>query len=132
MLVGASLALLCLTSACGSQKCVGNLAQVGAGCPATFDGKLESFPACPEHYSTQTAFRCDDLIVLTYSSLSGYSCYFDFGSHQLVGAATWTDVPTYCGDSFTRAAGRTPSDSCPGTVDRVERFCTASAVDAGP
>jgi len=118
------------------KQCTGALAQVGAGCPDTFDGKRESFPACPSGSTTQMAYSCGDLIAFRNSDPNFTICFYDFTSHQLVGAYQHTQVESFCGDQFSRIAGRTPlpdAMSCDITVDNVERVCAGSAPgDAGP
>jgi hypothetical protein len=115
-----------------AKKCEGNLAAVGAGCPDTFDGKLESFPTCSSDRVIQSSWRCGDLIALSSSGYAGLSCYYDFSSHGLVGAYEWSDVPEFCGDAFSEVAGRMPPQSCSHTDDLVERSCREeSPVDGG-
>jgi len=117
------------------KQCTGPLVQVGAGCPDTFDGHRESFPACPSWSTTQIAYFCDNLIAFRNSDPNFTICYYDPTSHQLVGAYQHTQVESFCGDQFSRIAGRTPYSStmgCDITVDNVERVCTGSAPrDAG-
>jgi hypothetical protein len=103
--------------------CEGNLAEVGAGCPATFDGSLGSFPTCSSDRAIQSSWLCGDLVVLSYSGFAGLNCYYDFSSHGLVGAYEWSDVHQFCGDAYSKLAGRRPPQSCPPTADLVERGC---------
>jgi hypothetical protein len=131
--LGLCLALACASACAGSKTCEGDLVEVGSGCPATFDGRLESVPACPSYCLYVAASRCNDLIVLDYACGGGLSCYYDSTSLALVGAEMGSDIPSYCGDSsYWKSAGRTPSGACSGAVNRSERWCTAQAtVDAG-
>ena len=128
------LALGCASACAGSKTCEGDLIEVGSGCPATFDGRIESAPACPSDCLYAVASRCNDLIVLDYSCGIGLSCYYDSTSLALVGAEWDSDIPSYCGESsYWKRAGRTPSAACSGAVNRSERSCTPqAAVDGGP
>jgi hypothetical protein len=132
--LGLCLALACTSTSAGSKTCEGDLAEVGSGCPAMFDGRIESVPACPSYCVYVAASRCNDLIVLDYACGGGQSCYYDSTSLALVGAEMDSDIPSYCGDSsYRKRAGRTPSRACAGAVNRSERSCAAeAAVDAGP
>ena len=129
-----ALAFALVTSGFGcSDKCSGDLAEIRDHCPASFDGTLADLPPCPSRPTLQMAWRCGSLIGLSSSALTGISCYYDVASHRLVGGVAWTDIPTYCGDSYSKSYGRTPPESCSRTDDQVERWCEAeTSVDAGP
>ena len=104
-----ALAVLAASGAagCSSERCQGDLADVGAGCPPTFDGTAAQLPACPTFPLTYVARLCGDLISLEAMSISGGGCYYDASSHELVGAAGGTDIRTFCGGtSYDIYAGR--------------------------
>ena len=133
VVLGFALAIAALASCSETKKCEGNLAEIAAGCPATFDGTLASFPACPAYRTTQSTWLCGGEIVLSSSGYTGMSCYYDLNSHRLVGAYEWSDVPTFCGDAFSQSFGRVPSQSCSGTDGLIERTCPGeSPLDGGP
>jgi hypothetical protein len=126
-------AAVSLSSACsgdgnGDAACRGELAEVGAGCPATFDGTEAALPACnPTTEASQSVWSCQDLIQLVRSSGFDYrSCYYDASSHALVGAEGGTDVATYCGGSLTIEAGRT-APMCRENAPSVMRDCSPTA-----
>lgn len=97
--------------------CVGSLQEVGTGCPATFDGTAEQLPPCSTPV-VQSVLACPTVLVLRiYGGYSGSDCFYDRSSHALVGASNRDDIPSFCGNSFTRAAGT--------VVDTVA--CTAPA-----
>jgi hypothetical protein len=128
-----ALAIATMASCSETKKCEGSLAEVAAGCPASFDGTLASFPACPPYPVTQSTWRCGDEIVLSSSGYAGMSCYYDLLSHQLVGAYEWSDEPSFCGDAFSKSFGRVPPQSCSGTDGLIERTCPReSPLDGGP
>lgn len=109
-------AALCATAAvwgCSSHRCEGDLAEVGRGCPQTFDGTEAQLPRCPPYDITYIARVCGDVISVEGRSLfSGGGCYYDATSHQLVGAAGGTDVPAYCNETSSAIyAGRVASCS---------------------
>ena len=100
-------------AACSSveKRCEGNLAEVGAGCPPTFDGTTESIPACPgDRILGQRAYACGDLIMLDFRmAVTDHECIYEASSHQLVGAVNLTDTAAYCDQTSNGLlAGRTP------------------------
>jgi hypothetical protein len=106
------LALAVVAPGCSGDRCEGNLAEVGATCPRSFDGTPASFPACEQETDTYQSRLCGDLIVLYRINTSGGGCFYDASSHQLVGSQASSDIPSYCdGSSFAIYAGRVP-DSC--------------------
>jgi hypothetical protein len=107
-------------------KCVGDLANIGAGCPRTFDGSAANLPACLSAgpAAQQTVWRCQDLIVFMDSDGHVAStCYYDATSHALVGAEKGSDAGSYCGQtSLTIEAGRTNS-MCRENAPTLQRPC---------
>jgi hypothetical protein len=100
-------------AACSSveKRCEGDLAEVGAGCPPTFDGTTESIPACPgDRILGQRAYACGDLIMLDFRmAVTDHECIYEASSHQLVGAVNLTDTAAYCDQTSNGLlAGRTP------------------------
>ena len=107
--------------------CVGELASVGAACPATFDGTRANLPVCRTSLEQQTVWQCQDLLMLLLSfGLSGDVCFYDAASHVLVGALQGTDIDTYCNQtSLTIEAGRTNS-MCRENAPLFTRSCGQS------
>ena len=97
--------LLAAVGACSeSKQCRGELADVGARCPATYDGTA-ALPDCPDEFRQQRAYRCGDLVALVWGGGGQAECHYDMSSHQLVGAVN--AVGFYCdGTSFDVTAGR--------------------------
>jgi hypothetical protein len=77
---------------------------------------------------------CADLIALSLSGgYSGGTCYYHPTSHLLVGFLEFNDTPSFCGNSFTKVAGRTPAAACSSTDALVKRVCPFEpASDGGP
>lgn len=131
----AVLAILVASCSSGSSlapdggRCTGDLTTVGHACAATFDGTEAGLPACPAGIGqrAQTAWRCQDLIILQYSyALDAQVCYYDATSHALVGAGHDTDTPAYCGgSSATIEAGRT-NGMCRENAPLFTRDCTGA------
>lgn len=112
--------LLALGTAC-SKECTGALSEVGAHCPATFDGTEAQLPPCGSQLAG--ARMCADLIELAGAGLAGLRCFYDPSTHELVGASWWSDIKEFCdNDSFTKSAGRTPNATCT-TPYSVRRQC---------
>jgi hypothetical protein len=112
-----------------SNKCEGSLSEVGAGCPAMFDGTYGQLPACSA-YARQYVFVCGQVISLVISG--GYasgSCFYDSTSHKLVGAQLASDIPHYCGNSYTKSAGTIAGSSCDTSSVVIQRNCPGQ--DAG-
>lgn len=91
--------------------CTGPLEEVGAGCPATFDGSEAALPSCVGErafFLYQSVWLCGDLIHLLGSNGTfAESCFYDSASHALVGAAVATDLNVHCDSrSFIQEAGR--------------------------
>lgn len=112
-------------------KCIGDLATVGAGCPAMFDGTEANLPACRgisdiSARQRQSVWHCQNLIILSDSD--GFVvgiCYYDATSHALVGAQRGTDTPGFCGQtSLLIEAGRT-NQMCLENAPTTERPCNA-------
>ena len=97
----------------GDRACERDLETLGADCPQTFAGMPAQLPACPDEFFSYRALVCGDLIalVISYLRTNGVTCYYDASSHEIVGARSFTDVPTTCGGTTTGVAGRT-ADSC--------------------
>jgi hypothetical protein len=112
-----------------SSECKGDLAQVGRGCPQTFDGTEAQLPPCSA--SEQRVTMCGNLIRLSTShGYGGLDCYFDSSSHGLVGAEQVTDIPDFCGGtSFTLPAGTVGDTACKMATPSIQRFCNGA--DAG-
>jgi len=96
-----------------SDECRGSLDEVGGPCPATFDGAIESLPACT-HVNEQEFWACDGVVALSLQGPGAYStdCYYDTSSHTLVGALFDADGNFLCGNSFTMVAGEAPPVAC--------------------
>src|SRR5688572_19234868 len=106
-------------------KCVGDLATVGAWCPAMFDGSEANLPQCRDGVVAQQAvWLCQDLIILMDSyGLGANVCYYDATSHALVGAEQHADYGAYCGGtSLTMEAGRT-NPMCRENAPTTQRSC---------
>jgi len=112
-LIGAfCLTLAVVAPGCSGGRCGGNLAELGATCPQSFDGTLASFPACEHESDSYQSRLCGDLIGLYRINLAGSACFYDAASHRLVGAEASNDIPSFCDESsFAIYAGRVP-DSC--------------------
>jgi hypothetical protein len=96
--------LLTAVCACSeSEKCRGELADVGALCPATYDGTA-ALPDCPDGFRRQEAFRCGDLVALVWGGGGQAECHYDMSSHQLVGAVR-RDGISCDGTNFDVTAG---------------------------
>ena len=56
------------------------------------------------------------------------NCYYDTSAHLLVGAMDVNDTNTFCGDSFTKAAGHVPPLACnyPVAMPTLYRLCTGN------
>src|SRR6266508_4292242 len=94
--------LLAALNACSeSSQCRGELADVGASCPATYDGTA-ALPECPGTFRMQRAYRCGDLVALVRGG--GSECYYAMSSHQLVGALSPAGLPSDCDVTAGRAA----------------------------
>ena len=120
--LGLVLVLASLGASC-NRDCRGSLREVGADCPATFDGTEAQLPACPSVF-VMSARRCGDLIELELGNLSGTQCAYDAKTHALVGAMIYTDINVYCdGDSYTKFAGRVPDMSCSNVPFTVTKTC---------
>jgi hypothetical protein len=93
------------------------------GCPASFDGSEAELPACrPSDGYTQTVWVCDVIYLHTGVGTTEGDCYYDGGSHALVGARRYATTSAFCdGGSLTESAGRQPR-ACPQTP-AVDRFC---------
>ena len=126
-----ALVLVAIAPSCGGGggggKCRGELAEVGRGCPPSFDGDATKL-YCDGFVGTIRSRACGDLIGLgTGGSIASAGCYYDPSTHELVGVyGGGSDVATFCdGTSFTIAAGRTSdcgpspisSKDCPVPVD---------------
>jgi hypothetical protein len=121
--------------------CTGELSEVGASCPASFDGTAEHLPACD--YGEQQVTGCDDLVEFSWGGGSGSAeCIYSVSSHALVGARQNGDYPGYCNDgggsfgsgSLTWTAGRTPKGPCTSSF-MFNRTCKApdgGSGDAAP
>ena len=125
--------LLTITASLGSCSqngaCEGSLSEIGAGCLATFDGTFEQLPACTE-YMSQFVLACGEFTDLVLSGgYTGVSCFYDSTSHALVGAQWVSDIPEFCGNSYTKSAGRVAGRSCSTSTPVIERFCPGQ--DAG-
>src|SRR5262249_25760435 len=123
-LVGLLGVLACFAASC-SHDCRGSLKEVGAACPATFDGTEAQFPSCPAAIEI-SARQCGDLIELElFGGLGGTQCAYDARTHALVGAIIYTDVNEYCsGDSFTKMAGQVPDMSCTSMPFTLKKTCS--------
>jgi hypothetical protein len=102
-----------VSATCSSSgTCTGSLSEVGAGCPATFDGALDVVTCIP--YETLETYACGTTTVLVAGG--GYTsgaCVYDAATRALVGARVTTDTNEYCGGtSFRRSAGQLPDDAC--------------------
>lgn len=117
-----------LSEGCTS-TCTGSLADVGASCPATFDGTPEQLPPCTGLPVNQSVHLCGDLIVLSMGGYAGITCYYEGTSLTLVGARLFSDTADFCGDSFSKTAGRTPACNEPPAFQRQCPYQTAT--DAG-
>jgi hypothetical protein len=120
------LAPACLASAAPTAQkfcrgqCSRALAEVGAHCPATFDGNLGPL-ACSLPTDFTHAYACDGLLAIsTGPNLSSELCSYDAASHALVGATMSTDVAVFCdGNSFVATAGHVPPETCPEAASRT-------------
>jgi len=116
---------VCVSASCSSNDCRGSLAEVGRGCPATFDGTEAELPACPLPAGSQIVRNCDDGILITFSTgYVGQECFYDLATHALVGADIFSDTPSYCGGSFGKVAGRLPFSSCRSSVPALQSDCS--------
>jgi hypothetical protein len=115
----------------GALPCMAPLEEVGADCPAAFDGTLSS-AACPQ-YAEQHLYRCGDTFVLLQSgAYTGLWCVYDAASLALVGATQTTDTPAYCNNrSLSEVAGRAVDQSCVFVKPEAERGCDAG-IEAMP
>ena len=128
-LAGLALAFIGCTSK--PRQCEGSLADVGRGCPAMFDGTPEQVPPCPSAPVSQSVGHCEGLVDLSQGGYVGSVCYYDTASHLLVGAKELSDTTDFCGNSFSRTAGRTPGTVC-SDLPSFQRQCPAgTGVDAG-
>lgn len=91
-----------------SNQCRGELDDVGATCPATYDGTVDGLPDCPGTFRLQRAFRCGDLVALVRGG--GFECYYDMSSHQLVGAMRESGY--FCGDASSDITAGHVATSC--------------------
>jgi hypothetical protein len=70
----------------------GDLATVGEGCAATYNGSEANLPACPAPVDIRFpvergVWRCQDLFIVWFgSALASQVCYYDASSYALVGA----------------------------------------------
>ena len=55
MILALAVAAAAGAAGCSSERCEGDLAEVGAGCPATFDGTAANFPAAASTFKTVPA-----------------------------------------------------------------------------
>ena len=118
-----------LSESCTSTSCTGSLTDIGAGCPAAFDGTQEHLPSCTGVPVNQSVQLCGDLIVLSMGGYVGTTCYYDGTSNMLVGARIFSDTADFCGSSFSKTAGRTLVCNEPPTFQRNCPYRTAA--DAG-
>lgn len=112
-------------------ECRGDLAEIGAWCPATFDGAPENVPACMA-FGLQQVWTCGDVIALGLGrGVYLVDCYYGASSHVLVGAMAVNDTNTLCGNSFAQSAGDVPTEACrfPGAMPSLYRWC--SGADSG-
>lgn len=112
-------------SSCGSgEPCTGSVAEVGQGCPATFDGTETQLPAC-EPNTRPMSRMCGGLIDLAQTSGSGVECFYDSTTYALVGARAFGDVQI-CEGGFQKTAGRVFDAPCRETQWTVMRTCGAN------
>jgi hypothetical protein len=87
------------------EECEGNLDELAAWCPKTFDGTAAQLPHCMDGSNLDVRV-CGDLIVLSRDR-GTQTCDYDAYSHQLVGAGIVTDYAMYCdGKSNVLKAGK--------------------------
>jgi len=125
------LLVVAMVSALGcseDNRCEVDLEKYATTCPQTFDGTPAALPVCMDESLIYAARACGDLIglVISYRGINGATCYYDASSHELVGAKSWTDVPTYCGDDGTsQYAGRTSSTCTSASEQLATKDCSS-------
>ena len=134
-LIVASIAIAVAVAACsdgdaGGGMCTGDLATVGAYCPASYDGTEANLPMCPPAevgvpVIDRWVWQCQDMFILYFwSGLGGLACYYDMTSQALVGAERHTDVACKDLSHIGIEAGRT-NPQCRESAPLFSRVCSA-------